>query len=212
MRHFFGVVFLSALSSVAAAETVTYKVSSTGWSRATFESDAPLESIVGITTKVGGVIKVDREKPGAAIAKIEIDVASFNTGNSMRDDHLRSKDWLDATAFPKIIFELAAVEGLEALVAEKYARATAKGKLTIRGVTKAISVPIRVGLFPYSEKLKGLMPYVSSDLLRVSTRFDVRLSEFGVKVPEMLGLKVSEVVKVRVDATALRDTGIRPKE
>ncbi len=212
MRYVSIAAVIGALSSVAAAESASYKVNATGWSRATFESDAPLESIVGITTKVDGVIKVDKDKPGAASAKIEIDVAGFATGNSMRDGHLRSKDWLDAEAFPKIKFELTGVEGVEALAAEKYVRATAKGKLTIRGVTKEVSVPVRVGLFPYSEKLKKLMPYVSSDVLRVSTRFQIRLSDYGVKIPEMLGLKVSEVVKVRVDATAVRDTGVKPKE
>lgn len=206
------IVALTALSSVASAEAVLYKVNATGWSRATFESDAPLESIVGITTKVDGVIKVDREKPAGATAKIEIDVAGFNTGNSMRDGHLRSKDWLDADAHPKITFELAEITGLDALVPEKYVKANAEGKLTIRGVTRKVTVPVRVGLFTYSEKLKKLMPYVSSDVLRVSTRFDIRLSDYGVKIPEMLGLKVSEVVKVRVDATAVRDTGVKPKE
>ena len=208
----FTIALVSALSSAAVAESVNYRVNATGWSRATFESDAPLESIIGITTKAEGTIKVDKDKPSAATAKIEIDVASFNTGNTMRDGHLRSKDWLDADAFPKITFELTEVTGLEALAAEKYVKATAEGKLTIRGVTKKVTVPVRVGLFPYSEKLKKLMPYVSSDVLRVSTRFEIRLSDYGVKIPEMLGLKVSEVVKVRVDVTAVRDTGIKPKE
>src|SRR5258708_12455303 len=40
----------------------------------------------------------------------EIDVASIDTGNAQRDDHLRSNDFFDAPNHPKITFKSTRVE------------------------------------------------------------------------------------------------------
>ena len=64
-----------------------------------------------------------------AEAKVIIQAESIETNNDMRDDHLRSEDFLFVNEYPKIIFESTSITGTDD---NSY---TLKGKLTIRGVT-----------------------------------------------------------------------------
>lgn len=49
-------------------------------------------------------ISGDPETPSTVEVRLEIEARSVNTSNKMRDDHLRSDDFFDATAFPRILF------------------------------------------------------------------------------------------------------------
>ena len=55
----------------------------------------------------------------------------------MRDNHLRSEDFLDARQFPLLTFESTRVEAIGR-------RANVFGRLTIHGVTREIAVPVDV--------------------------------------------------------------------
>ena len=69
---------------------------------------------------------------------MRIDVASVNTGNERRDEHLRSGDFFEADAHPYITFESTRVwEASEN-------RLIARGDLTIKGETREVDLPIEV--------------------------------------------------------------------
>ncbi|MFC3159382.1 YceI family protein [Chryseobacterium arachidis] len=69
-----------------------------------------------------------------------VDVTTINTGVEMRDKHLKSADFFfDAEKFPKMNF----VTG--SITKEKNNTYILKGKLTIKDVTKEISVPVTFG-------------------------------------------------------------------
>jgi len=195
---------LAVLNLASFADAGKFVAKHNGWSRATFESDAPIESIVGVTTRIDAALDFDAAKPFAtAKGKISIDVAGFRTGIKMRDEHLRSKMWLDAESHPKIEFELIKVSSdASAFEPMKYVKGTAHGKLTIKGKTLDVEVPIKVGLFPVPETMRKMMPEAGTELLRISGRFKVKLSDYGVMIPSMLGMKVSDELTVRVDVTA----------
>lgn len=59
--------------------------------------------------------------------KAEIQVASINTANRRRDDHLKSDDFFDAENFPVITFESTSVE-----------EGKVTGNLTIKGITREV--------------------------------------------------------------------------
>ena len=63
-------------------------------------------------------------------------VASVDTRNTQRDEHLRSADFFDAEQWPDIVFRSTRIEevGENALVVS--------GDLTIRDITKPITIPI----------------------------------------------------------------------
>ena len=73
-------------------------------------------------------LKIKDKKKG--IGTIEIDIASIDTGNGKRDDHLRNEDFFDAPKYPKAMMEILSVEINGTAV-------KGKGKLTIKGITNS---------------------------------------------------------------------------
>ena len=69
----------------------------------TFKSEAPLEDIVGTSNKITGYIAFDPMAPKkGGHGEISVPISSLNTGIPLRDEHLRSADWLNADAYPDI--------------------------------------------------------------------------------------------------------------
>ena len=67
----------------------------------------------------------------ASLVRVAMDVASIDTGNEGRDQHLRSADFLEADAHPTIDFSSTRIEPR----GDEYA---IHGDLTIRGVTRPV--------------------------------------------------------------------------
>jgi polyisoprenoid-binding protein YceI len=78
--------------------------------------------------------------PLASTVEATIDAASVDTNQEQRDAHVRSADFLDVESHPKITFRSRAVrpEGDDFLV---------DGDLTIRGVTKPVTLALEVNGF-----------------------------------------------------------------
>ena len=86
-----------------------------------------------------GDIAVDPRDLATARISLSIEAASIDTGIGLRDTHLRSADFFDAERFPTITFESQRVEA-------EGRRATVTGRLTVRGVTREIAVPVDVAV------------------------------------------------------------------
>lgn len=70
---------------------------------------------------------------------IVMSVASVNTRNRMRDDHLRNSDFFDVARFPTMSFHSTEVTVLEDRVLR------VAGDLTIKGVAKPVTVDFQYG-------------------------------------------------------------------
>jgi polyisoprenoid-binding protein YceI len=79
----------------------------------------------------------DPSKPESVKIEASIDVASIDTQNGKRDDHLKSADFFDAAKYPKIRFTSIGVKA-------KGSQLTVKGNLTMHGKTKLVSIPFKV--------------------------------------------------------------------
>lgn len=64
---------------------------------------------------------------------------SVNTGNTMRDDHLRSESFFKSEQFPNLIFKSTAIEK------KNETDYLLKGNMTIRDVTKPIELAVEFG-------------------------------------------------------------------
>lgn len=84
-----------------------------------------------------GGFDYDVADPSSLKAHATIKVASVDTGNAKRDDHLRSADFFDAAKFPEITFVSSAAE-------KQGDSVVLTGELTIKGVTKEIKLPLTV--------------------------------------------------------------------
>jgi polyisoprenoid-binding protein YceI len=77
-----------------------------------------------------GTVDVD-EPLARSSAFVQIDAASFRTGNGQRDDQVRSERLLDTDRYPVITFRSESMDGL-----------ALSGTLTVRNVTMPVSLSI----------------------------------------------------------------------
>ncbi len=82
-------------------------------------------------------VEGDPSKPTVAKVKVTIDVASIDTQNQKRDDHLKSPDFFDAKKHPTITFASTSIR-------KKGNQLVVKGNLTMHGKTKPVTIPFKV--------------------------------------------------------------------
>jgi polyisoprenoid-binding protein YceI len=95
---------------------------------------AMITKVRGAFNEFDGKAYLNAEEPAKSAVTLTIKVESIDTRNQQRDAHLRSNDFLDLASYPEINFVSTAVEPL----GDDTYRVT--GDLTIRGVTKPVSV------------------------------------------------------------------------
>ena len=83
-----------------------------------------------------GNIETSKEDFSDAKIDFSVDVASINTDNTQRDNHLKSDDFFNAEKFPKMVFK---GKSLQKLSGNKY---KLTGDLTIRDVTKTVVLDV----------------------------------------------------------------------
>ncbi len=84
----------------------------------------------GSFTDVTGTVQVGQDI-GDSVANVTIKTASVSTGTADRDTHLRSADFFDVDTYPEITF-----------VSTSYDGDTLTGDLTIKGVTKPVTLDV----------------------------------------------------------------------
>lgn len=118
----------------------------------------------------------DRENPENSSMKVTIDVASIDTNNERRDNHLRSGDFFNAAEFPQMTFESTSVKKVSGN------QFVATGELTIKGITQEIELPITVlgttDLPPQMQEMMGGITQIAS--FEASATLDRREFEVGV--------------------------------
>lgn len=207
MTKMFGALALMAafmLPNLAEAQTKNFRVRRDGGSRATFVSDATLETINGVTSSVSGTLSIDPTNLAAARGTITIPVASIRTGIDLRDEHLRSANWLDAASHANATFEVIGVSGASSLQPNVEARIQLRGRFTIHGRTREVTARARIKWIPFTEELRGT-PGIDNDVLRARARFTINLSDFGISIPAPVRLKVSNEITVTVNLRAIAE-------
>lgn len=89
--------------------------------------------------KFNGTFSSAREDWSDLKATMSVDVNSINTDNEKRDSHLKGDDFFDAAKYPSIRFESISMKK----IGNKQYLLT--GNLTIRDVTRQVSVPLVYG-------------------------------------------------------------------
>ncbi len=155
----------------------------------TIESHADVETIVGTTQEAPGEMAVNLQK-GAGSVSLTVPVASLRTGIDARDEHLRSPMWLDAEKFPDISF----VSKKSAPVKGRKDQVEVTGDFSVHGQKKEIAIIVDWKEIPAAVAEKTLGP---GQWVKFSTGFDVKLSDYGVKIPDGIIAKVSDTWKVK---------------
>jgi polyisoprenoid-binding protein YceI len=166
----------------------------------------PSHSRVGFSVKHLGISTVHGEfgefdgsltvgDEGLASAKIlgTVKVASVDTKEEARDQHLRSPDFFDAETNPEITFESTSI------AADGDDEFTVTGNLTINGVTKEIDLEAEIEGFevdPWDNQRVGL-----------EIKGAISRGDFGMKFNQALGsgnVLVGDKVKLSLDISAVK--------
>ena len=107
-----------------------------------FLMDAPLESINGTATGVSGTVSFDPAKPAATTGKIVLSTSSLHVDNPLMKKHMLDEGWMHVSKFPTIEFVIGKMTDVK--TSGTTIIATTAGKLTVKGVTKKVSVPVRL--------------------------------------------------------------------
>ncbi|MFF5575133.1 YceI family protein [Streptomyces luteogriseus] len=95
-----------------------------------------LVTVKGAFGTVGGTGEVRPD--GSAVGTLTFDVASLDTGNAKRDTHLGSEHFFDAGHHPEITFVAHSAELRDG------DRVHVVGRLTVRGISRPLSLTARV--------------------------------------------------------------------
>jgi polyisoprenoid-binding protein YceI len=123
--------------------------------------------VAGSFKSFKGSLSFDPENLAGSTASFSVEIASVETDNKKRNDHLLSKDFFDAEKYPEMKFESTSFvkDG------ESY---SLNGKLTIRDITKDINIPVK--LLGYGEH-----PMKKSKLITaMRSEFTLNRNDYGV--------------------------------
>ena len=180
------------------------------YSRATFKSDAPLETFVGNTAADGiaGALTVDPERPETATGSVKVDMNLVRTGIDKRDADMRGKNFLDTEVEANrwVTYEIKSVEIAGPLEPGKAVPAKVRGILTVkqRPVERVADATVTwIKLTPAqleSQKRFGF----TADNIKVRARFATTFTDHGMQVPQLLIFKVSNEIQLETDLTFAR--------
>jgi polyisoprenoid-binding protein YceI len=139
-----------------------------------------------------GSILYDEKDITRSSVDVTIQVASIDTKDAKRDEHLRSGDFFDAAKHPTIAFKSKRIEKAE----DGF---VAFGDLTMRGVTKEVRIP-----FEFAGTIAD--PY-GNTRLGLSARTSLNRQDYGVSWSKKLdagGLVVGDDVEILIEVEAIK--------
>lgn len=172
-----------------------------GRNQASFYSTTPLEDIRGLSNDVKGTVTFNVNDIKTLKGKISVSTASIKTAIDLRDEHLRSADWLDAEKYPEITFTIKSVKDVKQ-VADNQLQIKVVGDFALKGVTKETTADATLTYLDESEQTKMRAP---GDLLGVKSTFNIKLSDYGVK-NKIIGQKVAENIEVSINMVGSNKT------
>jgi polyisoprenoid-binding protein YceI len=140
-----------------------------------------------------GAAHVDAENPAASTVALTIRAASIATGTADRDGHLTSGDFFDVENHPDLTFTSTSVErdGTEW---------TITGDLTIKGVTKSVTIPFEetgTAVDPFGNTRVGFEGATTINRKDWDLTWNAALETGGVLV--------SEKIKLEFDISAIKN-------
>lgn len=134
--------------------------------------------------------EIESEKEDFSDAKVRVEVLtdSVNTKNSDRDTHLKSDDFFNSEAYPKMVFKSTQFDGKKLT-----------GHLTIRDITKEVVMDVDFigqAVDPYGQTKAGF-----------EITGEINRKDFGLKwdaVTEAGNIVVSDTVKLQIDVQFIK--------
>jgi polyisoprenoid-binding protein YceI len=185
-----GPIVLALLLTVTTvhAQSRSYAITKGGNNVAQFHAEDTYDSFDGKTSDVNGTIVADAANPAAASVQININVDSLDTGVGLRNKEMRER-YLETTKFGMATFKSVSVAGPASIAPSLPVDVNVTGDLTLHGVTKRMTIPVRVVLIPDGR-------------IHTTTNFKIHMPDFGIAVPHNVLVTVTDEVPVHLDVWA----------
>lgn len=174
------IVFLSALLICFQVSTSQIYTAKSGATNITFFSSSPLEDITA--TNKGAIIVY---KTSTNDIQIKVSIMNFKFKNALMEEHF-NENYMETEKFPNAIFKGVINEKLD-LSKDGETKVTVTGKMEIHGVTK-------------DETYNGTLTKKGDELI-ITTKFKIKLVDYGIKVPSLYVKNIAEIVDVDVAST-----------
>jgi polyisoprenoid-binding protein YceI len=151
-----------------------------------------ISTVRGRFPDVTGTVQLDSEDPTNSTIDVVVNVASIDTRQEQRDEHLRSADFFDVANFPALRFTSTRIrrDGDDFQV---------DGDLTIRGVTRPVTLHA-------TEEGRTRDPW-GGERIGFSASTKINRRDFGLtwnQVLEAGGFAVGDEVKITIDAELVK--------
>lgn len=146
-----------------------------------------LAKVRGKFTNFDASVEVGADLASSTV-RAEVDLASVDTGNTDRDVHLRSTDFFDVDAQPKMSFTSTSIDG-------EGDRFTLVGDLSLHGVTKPVAFDVEffgTSVFPMDESTRAGFTATAT----------ISRKDFGIEFNVALGgdkYMISDKVNIELD-------------
>jgi polyisoprenoid-binding protein YceI len=153
-----------------------------------------VSNVKGDFNRARGVVTIDDNDVKNLKVEVTIDPASVNTDHAKRDDHLRGEDFFNVAKYPTITFVSNKVTQVDAN------RLKVIGDLTIRGITKEISVDVE-GPTPEIRDPGGNMRRGATGTTKINRK------DFGIvwnRVLDNGGLVVGDEVNIAIEVELVK--------
>jgi polyisoprenoid-binding protein YceI len=145
-------------------------------------------TVRGYFDEVSAVADIDPANPEAATVEVTISAASIRTNNGMRDNDLRSSNFLEVEKYPVMTFKSTGVQTVDS------DHFTLNGDLTIKGNTR----PVSLAVTKYGEfNDEGMMGHRIS----YGAQTKINRKDFGLSFHAVLDgrVVVSEEIQITIE-------------
>jgi polyisoprenoid-binding protein YceI len=182
----FATALAVALTATALlADSRTYEIRKDPKNLVEFHAEDTYDAFDGRTNGVSGTIVADPAKASASKVDVSIDLTSLDTGITLRNREMRER-YLQTSKFPNATFTSVSVAAPDAIAANQPADIKVTGDFTLHGVTKRMTIPVRVVLFPDGR-------------IHANSQFNIHMPDFDIHVPKNILVTVDDMIPVRLD-------------
>lgn len=187
--RWFQVLAFSLCSAAAIAAPTRYDIDP-GHTYPSFEADhfGGVSVWRGKFNKTSGTVDLDREA-GTGKVDVTIDMNSVNSGNEKLDAHLRNADFFDVEKFPTATFK-GTLTGFK-----DGAPTQVQGELTLRGVTRPVTLTIRS--FKCMQHPMAKREFCGADAVGAIDR-----EQFGIAFGKQMGFLMETRLAIQIEAFA----------
>jgi polyisoprenoid-binding protein YceI len=180
---------VSLTATALFAQSRTYEIRKDPKNLVEFHAEDTYDAFDGKTSSVSGTVVADPAKASAAKVDVSIDLASLDTGISLRNHEMRNR-YLETQKFPNATFKSVSVAAQDAIPTSQPVDLKITGDFTLHGVTKRMTLPARVVL-------------LADNRVHITSQFNVHMPDFDIHVPKNILVTVDDMIPVRLDLWAV---------